>query len=250
MVADMEQRPGALASWAPGMSRYQNSGSQSAAGTRRPRRGGRVGAPVWSAAWTAAATSRAVSASMTMFRRSSMRRTTCPACGGASCGPMTGSVTPGTVEETNLAGCRTRRIRNAFYKDRRAAPARPGALPVIMSPTDSRQAGSQRTRRRRRCSGYGPRRAGTARSGPAGGLLPGRPGPGNSVRSGSAPAACHPLWRFLTSGPRRRHDGGAQLRGQDLVRAGAAAGQLAGCCRARVVRCPPCRPARRRGDRG
>jgi len=103
MVADMEQRPGVFASRAPGMSRYQNSGSQSAAGTRRPRRGGRVGAPVWSAAWTAAATSRAVSASMTMFRRSSMRRTTCPACGGASCGPMTGSVTPGTVEETNLA---------------------------------------------------------------------------------------------------------------------------------------------------
>ncbi len=95
----------------PGMSRHQNSGSQSVAGTRRPRRGGRDGAPAWSAAWTAAATSCAVSASMTMFRRSRTRRTTCPACGGASCGPMvagegpvaSGSVTPGTVEETVLA---------------------------------------------------------------------------------------------------------------------------------------------------
>ena len=85
------------------MSRYQNSGSQSAAGTRRPRRGGREGVLAWSAAWTAAATSCAVSASMTMFRRSRTRRTTCPACGGASCGPMVaGSVTPGTVEETVL----------------------------------------------------------------------------------------------------------------------------------------------------
>src|SRR5947209_205119 len=45
---------------------------------------------------------------MTMFRRSSTRRTTCPACGGAPRGPMaagegpvaSGSVTPGTVEET------------------------------------------------------------------------------------------------------------------------------------------------------
>jgi hypothetical protein len=70
------------------MSRYQNSGSQSAAGLRRPRRGGWDGAPGWSAAWTAAATSRAVSASMTMFRRSKTRRTTCLACGGASRGPM------------------------------------------------------------------------------------------------------------------------------------------------------------------
>ena len=34
----------------------QNSGSQSAAGTRGPRRGGREGLPAWSAAWTAAAT--------------------------------------------------------------------------------------------------------------------------------------------------------------------------------------------------
>ena len=31
----------------PGMSRDQNSGPQSAAGTRRPRRGGRGGAPAW-----------------------------------------------------------------------------------------------------------------------------------------------------------------------------------------------------------
>ena len=42
------------------MSRYQNSGSQSAPGTRRLRRGGREGAPTWSAAWTAAATSSSV----------------------------------------------------------------------------------------------------------------------------------------------------------------------------------------------
>jgi len=37
------------------------------------------GASARSAAWTAAVTSRAVSA-LTMFRRSSTRRTTCPAC--------------------------------------------------------------------------------------------------------------------------------------------------------------------------
>jgi len=35
MVADMEQRPGVFASRAPGMSRYQNSGSQSAARNRK-----------------------------------------------------------------------------------------------------------------------------------------------------------------------------------------------------------------------
>src|SRR5260370_21819946 len=68
------------------MGRYQNSGSQPAAGARRPRRGGRDGVPTWSAVWTAAATSCAVSASIAMFRRSSTRRTTCPACRGASCG--------------------------------------------------------------------------------------------------------------------------------------------------------------------
>ena len=67
----------------------QNSGSQSAAGTRGPRRGGLAGVPAWSAAWTAAATSCAVSASMTTFRRSSTRRTTCPACRAASCGSAT-----------------------------------------------------------------------------------------------------------------------------------------------------------------
>ena len=48
----------------PGMSRYQNSGSQSAAGTCRPRRGARDGAPAWSAAWTAAATSRSRAVSL------------------------------------------------------------------------------------------------------------------------------------------------------------------------------------------
>jgi hypothetical protein len=108
--------------WAPGPSSlctavrsrancHQDSGSQPAAGTCGPPLGGREGAPAWSAAWTAAATSSAVSASMTMFRRSSMRRTTCPACRGASCGPVaagegpvaSGSVTPRTVEETVLA---------------------------------------------------------------------------------------------------------------------------------------------------
>jgi len=35
----------------------ENSGSQSAVGTRGPRRGGREGLPAWSAAWTATATS-------------------------------------------------------------------------------------------------------------------------------------------------------------------------------------------------
>ena len=48
------------------MSRYQNSGSQLAAETRRPRRGGGEGVPAWSAAWTAAATSCAVSATGTL----------------------------------------------------------------------------------------------------------------------------------------------------------------------------------------
>src|SRR5271157_5438110 len=69
----------------------QNSGSQSA-GTRGPRRGGREGVPAWSAAWTASATSWAVSVSMAMLRRSSTRRTTCPACRGASWGPSAMSV--------------------------------------------------------------------------------------------------------------------------------------------------------------
>jgi hypothetical protein len=77
------------------------------------------GASAWSAAWTAAATSCAVSASMTMFRRSSTRRTTCPARGGASCGSMAagqgpvaaGSVTTRTVEERSWPGCSTRRTR-------------------------------------------------------------------------------------------------------------------------------------------
>ena len=90
----------------------QDNSSQPAAGSRRPRGGGPDGAPAWSAAWTAAATSSAVSASMTMFRRSSTRRTTCPACRGASRGPMaagegpvaSGSVTSGTVEEPAAAG--------------------------------------------------------------------------------------------------------------------------------------------------
>src|SRR6266576_2004987 len=68
------------------MSRYQDSGPQPTPGTRDPRPGRQEGSPAWSAAWTAAATSCAVSASMTMFRRSSTRRTTCPACRGASCG--------------------------------------------------------------------------------------------------------------------------------------------------------------------
>ena len=80
-------------------------------GKRGPRPVHREGVPVWSAAWTAAATSCAVSASMTMFRRSSTRRTTCPAYGSASCGPTaagegsaaSGSVTPGTVHDTVLA---------------------------------------------------------------------------------------------------------------------------------------------------
>src|SRR5260370_35883227 len=64
----------------------QNRGSQSVAGVCGRRRGGLEGPPAWSAAWTAAATTCAVSASMTMFRRSSTRRTTCPACRGVSCG--------------------------------------------------------------------------------------------------------------------------------------------------------------------
>ena len=93
----------------PGMSRYQSSGSQAAAGTRRARRGDREGVPAWSAAWTAAAMSRAVSASMTMLRRSRTRRTTCPACGDASCGPMVAdSVTPDCRRNQPWSGCRAR----------------------------------------------------------------------------------------------------------------------------------------------
>ena len=103
----------------PGMGRYQNSGSQPAPGARRPRRGGRDGVPTWSAVWTAAATSCAVSASITMFRRSSMRRTTCPACRGASGGPIAGSVIPGLQKKRSWSGCRTRRICNAFHDDHR-----------------------------------------------------------------------------------------------------------------------------------
>ena len=91
------------------MSRYQDSGSQPTPGTRGPRPGRREGSPAWSAAWTAAATSCAVSASMTMFRRSSTRRTTCPAYGSVPGGPVaagealvaSGWVTSGTVEETS-----------------------------------------------------------------------------------------------------------------------------------------------------
>ena len=78
---------------------------------------GALGASAWSAAWTAAATSCAVSASMTMFRRSSTRRTTCPARGGAPSGPMTagegpvaaGSVTTRTVKERSWPDSSTRR---------------------------------------------------------------------------------------------------------------------------------------------
>ena len=101
--------------------------------------GGRDGAPAWSAAWTAAATSCAVSASMTMFRRSSTRRTTCPACGGASCGPMvagqgpvaSGSVTPGTVEETVLA-----RLLDTPHLQRLLRRSPGGACPVRGSAGD------------------------------------------------------------------------------------------------------------------
>src|SRR5271165_1657194 len=61
-------------------------------GTRGRCRGGRAGVPARSAAWTASATIWAVSASMAMLRRSSTRRTTCPACRGASWGPSAMSV--------------------------------------------------------------------------------------------------------------------------------------------------------------
>jgi hypothetical protein len=75
-------------------------GGSTPAPVRRP---GRV------PAWSAAATSCPVSASMTMFRRSRTRRTTCRRT-AASRGPMvaeegpvaTGSVTPGPVEEMVL----------------------------------------------------------------------------------------------------------------------------------------------------
>ena len=70
------------------MSRYQDGGPQPAPGTRGPRPGRREGSPAWSAAWTAATTSCAVSASMTMFRRSSTWRTTCPAYGSVPGGPV------------------------------------------------------------------------------------------------------------------------------------------------------------------
>ena len=92
------------------------------------------GTPAWSAAWTAAATSCAVSASMTMFRRSSTRRTTSPARGSASCGlvaagegPVTsGSVTPGTVKEKVVISLLDTPDLQRLYDDHRAAPDRPG----------------------------------------------------------------------------------------------------------------------------
>ncbi len=99
------------------MSHYQDSGPQPTPGTRGPLPGRREGSPAWSAAWTAAATSCAVSASMTMFRRSSTRRTTCPAYGSVPDGSMApgegpvaaGSVTTRTVKERSWPGCSTRR---------------------------------------------------------------------------------------------------------------------------------------------
>jgi hypothetical protein len=86
------------------MSRYQRP----AAGAGNPRSPARP---------PAAATSCAVSASMTMFRRSSTRRTTCPAYGSVPDGPMAagegpvaaGSVTTRTVKERSWPGCSTRR---------------------------------------------------------------------------------------------------------------------------------------------
>jgi hypothetical protein len=52
--------------------------------------------------WCGADTDREVSASITMFRRSNMRRTTCQTYNGALCRPMAASVTAGTVEEPSL----------------------------------------------------------------------------------------------------------------------------------------------------
>jgi hypothetical protein len=120
-------------------------------GARRARqpRGGREGAPAWSAAWTASATSCAVSASMTMFRRSSARRTTCPACRGASSGPVvagegpvaSGSVTLGTVEETGPAPAAGHAGIPTPLRRSPGGASQFGAPPEIMSPADSRQAG-------------------------------------------------------------------------------------------------------------
>src|SRR5215472_17442441 len=119
----------------PGMGGGQNSGSPPAAGAPVPRRGGRDGAPAWSAAWTAAATSCAVSASTTMFRRSSTRRTTCPACRVAGEGPVaSGSVTPGTVEERALARLLdTPDLQRLLRQPPGGIRPPPGCLQMIMS---------------------------------------------------------------------------------------------------------------------
>jgi hypothetical protein len=55
-------------------------------------------------------------------------------------GPVaSGSVTPGTVEETVLARPLDTPELQRLYDDHRAAPARSGAPPVIVSPAGSRQ---------------------------------------------------------------------------------------------------------------
>ena len=109
-------------------------GSQPAEGRRRIRLGGREGAPAWSAAWTAAATSCAVSASMTMFRRSRTRRTTCPACGARVVWAHGGGGGTGGIRLGHTRDCRRSGPGPAaghaelqrLYADHRAVPARSG----------------------------------------------------------------------------------------------------------------------------
>src|SRR5271166_6236390 len=117
---------------------YQNSGSHSAAGTRGPRRGRREDVSVWSAAWTASATSWAVSGSMAMLRRSSTRRTTWPACRGASWRPSAMSVLflevvvdGGAVHADGLGDLGDGVLPLAVWASRFVHAADGGGLPVV-----------------------------------------------------------------------------------------------------------------------
>jgi hypothetical protein len=126
--------PGAL----PSMSRYQNSGSQSASGTRRPRRGGREGVPARSAAWTAADDLPGMWWCVLRADGDGART------GGIGyrCHPRNPPhrlpclmVTSGTVEETVLVRLLDTPDLRHLYDDHRAPPGRSEAPPVIVSPT-------------------------------------------------------------------------------------------------------------------
>ena len=108
------------ASPGPSMSRYQNSGSQSAAGTRRLQRGGQDRAPAWSVAWT-------------HRRRAARSPRRCRCCGRAECGGRParhagGASWPASVAASRAAAHRWR-WRRQFAANRRGllmvSPPRP-----------------------------------------------------------------------------------------------------------------------------